>query len=221
MIKCQSIKNIFCIWKREFTIKAVIYDSNLFTNRTLQQKLSSPELINSCNLGTSSGHDICEIEGVTDITAKYRSKLRQKNIFRSSLVKTQHSTGDATLLRTVKEALETYSDRKGDDVPQCEEMKEIINYSDRRGLVQFVAFFKGSSYLGAIDWVKGVTNKPLLCDVTVLEAVGNVQSSTKVSLKHLLILSAEPDVLSQSTKAHVITCYCGYVVTTFSIMCIY
>jgi hypothetical protein len=213
MLQFRSSHYVFrvscCARKRTFSLKAVVIDLSLFAKK---ENTTPPARI--VDKRATPKHKTIEIEGVTDVLTKYRARLREKNVFQSSLTKPSAHAGDAQLLQQVKKTLSDCTE----DSPITAEMETVLNYLTHRGLKLYICAFNGCSSLDenaskALLKALRMKSPPLniLQDVEVDEAVDKVLTNHKIFPSDMIIFSDQQNVLSLSKLKKITTCRFGYV----------
>ena len=217
MLRFRSAFHVSCFLKkrRTFALKAVVIDSLLFSESKTNTITAADTQVDE---RVTPKHIAVEIEGVTDVLTKYRAKLREKNIFQSTLLKPSQGAGDAHLLQQAKKTLETLSDTS-EDSPIGVEMETILKYVTHRGLKLHIAFFNGYSDVdenaNKTFLQKALKAKALplhiIQQVEVNECVDKILSQHKILPNELIIFSSRQDILSQSRIKNILTCRFGLV----------
>ena len=195
-------------------MKVVIIDSALYNSSRVKrsQTQSSAPIAEK----TASKHSTIEIEGVTDVLTKYRARLREKNIFQTSLTKPSPASGDAQLLQQVKKQLESVKSPSEDGLVTVE-MDTILNYMNHRNIKVYVYFFNyAASFLdeGYSDRLTKELEKnhkpPLILDTMDFdETLDEVLDTLKIQPRELMVLSDFQHILTLSKTRDIITCRFG------------
>jgi hypothetical protein len=199
----------------------VVLDSTIFApNTSTKTPPKDGENQDKTNGFASPKHKkVIEIEGVTDVLTKYRSRLREKNIFQNTITKSSLNSGDAQLLQQAKKTLEKINDPNADS-PIDAELETVLNYIAHRGLKIYVSFFDPmvSSEIKVDDTallMKALKSKSIPIEIFQSLEVGEVLDTVllrhKISPKDLIIFSNQKHILTQSKLKNVTTCRYGYV----------
>jgi phosphatidylserine/phosphatidylglycerophosphate/cardiolipin synthase-like enzyme len=122
-------RRLFSSSSQRNKIRGIFIDQNIFSSLPIKQDpLSSDE-----QAPTTTGHHV-EIPGLTLVTGKYSSKLREKNFSPLELALRKSHRGDASLLRSARDIV----DQQSPYVISNQEMNKILKYIESRGLFGWI-----------------------------------------------------------------------------------
>jgi hypothetical protein len=114
-------------------ILGIFIDKDILSALSVKHESSGPS---SDDLGQESGH--VDIPGLTLVTGKYSSKLREKNFSPLELALRKSYHGDASLLRSARDIV----NKQSLYVMSNQEMNKILNYISSRGIAGWVLMSK-------------------------------------------------------------------------------
>jgi len=204
--------------RRKLSLKAVVLDSTIFAES--KRRTQPTPIASGVASKAPSNHDynVVEIDGVTDILTKYRSRLREKNIFQNTISRPSHNTGDAQLLQQAKKSIQGLHS-SGDNGPIDAEMDTILSYIVQRGLKLYIGMFNSTTTPkndvtsdDTRDLVTALKNKPLPLKIIENEldnVLDTVLEGHALDPTELIVFSNQSHILSLSKTRRVVTCQFG------------
>ncbi len=151
-----------------------------------------------------------EIPGITEVTTKYSNKLREKNFSLFEIALRKNSRGDASLLRSAKEAV----NQKNRNVIINRDMANLLKYTETRGIKGRVlsVFDEPLEYREElIETVASLSNIQItMKDLPTDELVTDIKAFfAKFPHNQTLIVSARNDLLAECNTQNFLTCSFG------------
>jgi hypothetical protein len=156
-------RRLFSSSSQRNKIRGIFIDHHIFSSLPIKQDALS----SSAQQDTSSapgGH--VEIPGLTVVTGKYSSRLREKNFSPLELALRKSYRGDASLLRSARDIVNQQSPY----VISNQEMNKLLKYIESRGLVGWILMSDDEPEEYREELTKTVSE---LSDVRILPDSGN------------------------------------------------
>jgi hypothetical protein len=182
-------------------ILGIFIDKEILSALSLKPDLSSP----SEQDGQESGH--VDIPGLTLVTGKYSSKLREKNFSPLELALRKSYRGDASLLRSARDIV----NKQSLYVVSNQEMNQMLNYISSRGIAGWILVSKDEPevYREELEkTVSGISGINLLTeDGEADQTIQTIQTKFQHLPSHqtLLVSQRDPIITFGNTLNHLTT----------------